>query len=188
MGSEITSAYAAALGEFTCVPEGWSFLDLYWGARPYFSVRKGLPEKCGAALSEHLGRTNEFMVCWIPFEELFIDDWDSTTVLVRGKAPACYAPLFGNGTCPFPERELLAVGVAEQDLAELHAGHLAEEPVDTSFGRYRHEISQLPPERLTKVTWRDSLPAFMRPGVAGAFRRLRTYGPDPDLRIVSEWG
>jgi hypothetical protein len=57
-----------------------------------------------------------------------------------------------------------------------------------TFGTPRFRATELPPDRSIEVTWRDTLGGFVGEPWASAFRRLRRYGRDEDLRVLSRRG
>ncbi len=73
-------------------------------------------------------------------------------------------------------------------MADLRDGRLAREPLDVTFGVHRFRVAELPPEGKVEVTWKETIGGFMGEEHAGAFRRLRRYGKDGDLRILSMRG
>lgn len=190
----------AHLGGFAAAHPRWRWLDLFAIGRyviePLFRLRPGPPDdRRGSALLQYLESVhhydyekNDYHLSWMPYEELFIDCWTTDTVLVGNEVPARHALLFGNGEQPFPTAELVATGVEEAELEKFRNGWWVNEPTDVSFGVHRHQLSQLPPERDVCVTWRDTIAGFVGEGYADAFRGLRRYGRDEDLRILMMWG
>lgn len=122
---------------------------------------------------------------WIPFADLFIDCWDADRLTLVWCVPARYALLFGDGQQAFPAAALLEAGLPVERLDRLRDGWLANEPVDTTFGRDRFRIAELPPDREVEVTWRVSIREFIGELHAERFKRLRQLGPDESLRILS---
>jgi hypothetical protein len=181
-------------GEFAWAHPGRGWLDLFWGVGALFPLRQGPPDdRRGSALLGYLDRfydygRNEDQLCWLPYEELFVDSWDAETVIVRGSVPARCALLFGDGSRPFPLSELLAAGTTEMELAKMRDGRLAREPLDVTFGVHRFQVSELPPGGTVEVTWQETIGGFMGEAHAGAFRRPRRHGRDGDLRILSMRG
>lgn len=172
---------------------GW--LDLFWGMEALFPVRSGPPEdRRGSALLQHLDHfydyaLNEDQLCWLPYPELAIDNWDTDLVTVGAEVPARQALLFGDGRQEFPSVALLEAGVSGEELERLqHNGRLVHEPVDTTFGRERFHIAELPPNYSVMVTWHATITEFVGEPHAGLFKGLRRYGPDEDLRILSRRG
>ena len=179
------------LGEFTFARRGW--VDLFWGPEALFPMRQGPPEdRRGSPLFQYLDTFFDYeregeSLFWLPYEELLVDCWDTEKVLVRAKAPARYALLFGDGRGPFPRAELLAAGMKEEELPGWRDTGLTREAADMTFGPDRFRVSGLPPEREVEVTWQETVSGFMGERDAGAFRRLRRYGPDADLRLLVMW-
>jgi hypothetical protein len=157
-------------------------------------MRSGPPDdRRGSALLKYLDPfydygLNEYQLCWLPYQELFVDCWDTDLVTVGTRVPARHAHLFGNGQQRFPAAELIEAGVTEAELDDLRDGGLAREPVDTTFGQERFRIAQLPPDREVRVTWRETIAEFIGEPHASLFKGLRQYGRDEDLRILSSRG
>jgi len=188
-------------GEFSSAHPRCRWLDLFAIGgfvieQPLFRLRPGPPDdRRGSALLRYLDNVhhydfskNESHLSWMPYEELFIDCWDTDTVIVIGAVAARHALLFGNGEQPFPAVELLAAGVEEEKLERVRNGWWTTQPVDMTFGPDRYYLSQLPPDREVGVTWRDTIAGFIGESHTAAFRALRRYGRDEDLRILSMWG
>jgi hypothetical protein len=170
------------------------WLELFWGAEALFPMRSGPPEdRRGSALLQYLDQFydyahNEAQLCWLPYPDLVIDLWKSAQVTVEAKAPARYALLFGDGRQTFPEAALLETGASQEELDRLGQGWLTREPVDTTFGRQRFRLAELPPDQLVEVTWRVTLAEFIEEPHSGLFEGLRRYGLDEELRILSRRG
>jgi hypothetical protein len=62
---------------------------------------------------------------------------------------------------------------------------LVKEPLDRTFGRGRFEIERAAPEARVSVTFRASVSEPLGEPRAAAFRGLRAYGADPELRVLS---
>lgn len=190
----------AHLGEFASAHPRQRWLDLFaigrYVVEPLFRLRPGPPDdRRRSALLRYLDNVyqydyakNDSHLAWMPYEELFIDCWDTDTLLIGNSVPVSYALLFSNGEQPFPTAALVAAGVEEQELERLRNGWWTEKPVDVTFGPNRYSLSQLPPEREVPVTWRDTIATFIGELHVEAFRGLRRYGRDEDLRILSMWG
>ncbi len=182
------------LGQFAWLHPRDGAAGLFRGPRALFPLRRGRPaDRAGSAFFLHLDAyydydRDEEQLSWLPYEELFVDCWDRDTVLVAGPVPARHALLFGDGRGPFPAAELAAAGVAADAVEGLRAGRLAEGPVDTAFGAFRFQLSRLPPEQPVDVTWAETIGAFLGEPCASAFKGLRRYGPDEDLRILATLG
>ena len=171
---------------------GW--LELFKGADGLFRFRSGPPDdRRGSPLLRYLDgwydyEGNEDHLCWIPFEELFVDFWDVDKVTVRSRVQARHALLFGDGQRPFPRAELVAAGVEEDVVERYHQGEWVDEPVDVSSGKDRSRLNGLPGDSVVEVTWRDTISEFIGEPLAGLFKGLRQYGRDEDLRVLSRRG
>jgi hypothetical protein len=177
-------------GEFVWAHPRCGWLSLFFSIDPLFTMRPGQPDdRGGSALLKYLDsyydyERNEDSLCWLPYEELFVDCWDTDTVLVTRETLVRYANLFGDGQQPFPCAELLAAGMDEAALDRLRNGWRVSEPVDVTFGPHRYWLSELPPEFPFAVTWRETISEFIR-FHADAFKHLQRYGRDCDLRILA---
>jgi hypothetical protein len=178
------------LGEFAFARPSWCWVDLFWGAEALFPMHQGLPEDRCSPLLRYLETFVDYEhqvenLYWLPYEELLIDSWDTEKVLARAEVAARYALLFGDGRSPFPRAELLEAGMNEEDLPGRGSKRLSREPVDMTFGPDRFQVSELALERKLQVTWQETISDFMGERDAGAFRRLRRYAPDEDLRLLA---
>ena len=178
-------------GEFAWAHPRNKWLTLFWGAGALFPMRPGPPDdQRGSVVLQDLGRffnvsCDESGLSWLPYPDLLIDCWDADSVTLVACVPARYALLFGDGRQAFPAAALLEEGLSEQQLERLRDGWLAREPVDTTFGRARFRVAELPPDREVEVTWRATIAEFVGEPHAGLFNGLRQFGPDESLRILS---
>lgn len=163
---------------------------LFFGGGTRFPFRRGEPPAWeSSALFRWLrpGGVEREMpeIGWIPFAELMVDLWDETRLVVRGSVPAASAALFGDGGQPFPEAALRAAGWDEHEIGRLSEGAPAGAAIDRTFGAARHEIDASRPEQPLDVTWSASISEYLGRERADAFRSLRRFGDDADLRVVS---
>jgi hypothetical protein len=186
--------YDPRFGEFAWARPWRGWPELFFGASPLFPMRLGPPDdRRGSPLLRHLDEyydysRNEECLCWLPYAELFADCWDTDFVTVESSVPARYALLFGDGQQRFPEEALLEAGASEKELEPLCYGRPTQMPVDSTFGRQRSRIAELPPYRSVEVTWRATIAEFIGEPHAGLFKGLTRYGPAEDLRILSRRG
>lgn len=166
---------------------GWGF---FFSTDAFFPVRVGPPEWTPASalfrwLSDH-GVMDDppERLRWLPYEELLVDTWDESWITVGNQVPAALAPLFGDGSQRFPEAALMAAGWDEHRIHRFREGRPAA-PVGRVAGPGRHEVETSHPEAPLTVTWRDTVTGCMTAERTAAFRALRQFGPDPDLRIVA---
>jgi len=131
---------------------------------------------------------DEDQLGWIPYPELLIDCWDTESVTVAGSVPARRAPLFEDGTRPFPRAALRSAGATDRELERLADARPVREPLDVAFGRERHRIAELPPDELVQVTWRATVAELIGEPYVALFKGLRRYGPDEELRILHKRG
>jgi hypothetical protein len=192
--------YNAELGAFLWAHPRQRWLDLFaigrYVVEPLFRLRPGPPDdRRASSLLRYLDNVhhydyakNDYHLAWMPYEELFVDCWDTETVVLGGNVPAQYALLFGNGEQPFPTAELVTAGVEEKALERFHNGWWTDKSADMTFGPDRYHLNQLPPDRDVWVTRRETIAGFIGAPHADEFRGLRRYGRDEDLRVLSMWG
>jgi hypothetical protein len=132
------------------------------------------------------GEPDTPVIAWLPYAELMADLWDETRLTIGGSVPAPHAALFGDGTGPFPESALLEAGMYENDVRRLLGrGKPVAAPVDRSFGHARNEIEAHHSHHPLEVTWRATIADHLGRERADAFRSLRRFGDDADLRVIS---
>jgi len=182
------------LGQFAWVHPRYHWTDLFWGSDASFPMRRELPEeRCGSAFFRYLDSyydytCDEDKICWLPYEDLLIDCWEEDTVTVKAKVPSQFALIFGNGRRSFPHSDLISAGVAASKLDDLRNGRVTRDPIDVTFGERRFQITELPPDREVEVSWVETIRNYIGESHTNAFRRLRHYGRDEDLRILSMRG
>lgn len=183
--------FSRRLGGFTWVSGKSCVQSLFFGDGALFQFRRERPpDTRDSTLFQHLDSFydydyNERRLSWLPYEEFLIDQWDEHSLLVSGRVPASQAALFGNGSQPFPEEALMVAGRDRYVIQRLREGHLVCDPVDRRFGRGRNELVECPGDWLITVTWADSVSGYLGALRAEAFRSLRKYGSDRDLRVIS---
>jgi hypothetical protein len=117
-------------GGFAWAHPGIRWLALFWGAEALFPMRPGPPDdRRGSALLEYLDQfydygRDEDELCWLPYSDLMIDNWDTEWVTVGARVPARYALLFEDGRQSFPTAALLGTGASEIELERLRDGSL----------------------------------------------------------------
>lgn len=179
-------------GEFTWIKGSSRTQALFFGESALFPFR---PEHPPFTEASEVLRTlypegwtvgdRDLVLAWIPYAELMVDLWDETRLLVGNRVPARYAALFGDGTAGFPEAALAAAGWDPHQIGRLREGGPASEAIPRSHGPGRHEIETSNAERPLDVTWTDTVARCLGPGRADAFRSLRRYGTDAELRVIS---
>jgi hypothetical protein len=180
------------LGAFTWIP-GKSYVQyqLFFGDEALFRFRRERPpDTRDSALFQHLDHfydyeEDERRLSWLPYEELLVDLWDEPSLLISARVPASQAALFGNGRQPFPETALATAGWDSYDVDRMREGCLVSEALDRTFGRGRNEVEGCSGDWLITVTWADSVSGYLGASRANAFRSLRQYGSDRDLRVIS---
>jgi hypothetical protein len=163
-------------GEFTWIKSSSRTSGLFFGEGALFPFRPGHPPFTPAS---ELLRTlypegwnvgdRDLTLSWIPYEELMVDLWDETRLLVGNRVPAGIAALFGDGTA----------------IDRLREGGPALESIPRSTGPGRSEADASHPERPLEVTWTDTVAGCLGRRRADAFRSLRRHGADAELRVIS---
>jgi hypothetical protein len=189
-------AYHPPLGEFTWLSSRSAQKDLFWGETRLFEMRRELPpERANSAFFRRLDsydydyEVDEQQISWLPYTELQIDAWDEPLLILERHAPARYARLFGDGQQLFPRQQLLDAGYDEENSEALlyfaSAGRLSQQSIDRTQGKYRHQLEQLPSDAPVLVTWTTTISDFLHEFRANAFKSLRQYASDEDLRIIT---
>src|SRR5687768_2952724 len=96
--------YYHELGYFTWFDDKDISMDLFLGDKALFPLHEDFPPAIEQALlfqRDPLAFTAHFRG-WLPFEELMLDYWEETFLLVCKRVAASYAPLFKDGQQPFP--------------------------------------------------------------------------------------
>jgi hypothetical protein len=179
-------------GEFTWIKASSRTPGLFFGEGALFPFR---PEHPPFTPASELFRTlypegwkmgdREIVLSWIPFEELIVDLWDETRLLVGNRVPASVAALFGDGNMSFPGAALAAAGWEQHAIDRLREGGPAIEAIPRSTGPGRREVDASHPERPLEVTWTDTVAGCLGRRRADAFRSLRQHGTDTELRVIS---
>jgi len=182
-------------GQFAWAHPAIGWPSIFIGEQAIIPFRAGAPDdREGSSFFTYYDRqyrydysVNEDQICWIPYSHLLIDDWDQQTVLVGSSVGVAIAPVFGDGRQRFP-RTLLAEDET-RDIADVRrAAMLVGKPVDTAFGRERFRNAQLPMDSEVDVTWIQTIAEFIGTTWVTAFRELRNYGADDQLRVISVRG
>src|SRR5262249_55215794 len=99
--------------------------------------------------------------------------------------------LFGDGRQPFPREQLLAAGMAQEDVKGLQntsyyvrEAQIVHEPVDWESGKNPFVLANATAEYRLWVTWKESVTSCLSDWRTKAFREQRRYESDEELRIV----
>jgi hypothetical protein len=161
--------------------------QLFWGLFPQIPMRKGEPPGIeDTDLFREWGEAafRDWYHSWVPLEDMLLDLWDERTVLICAEVEARFASIFETGDHPFPREQLVAAGVAEDILEEWRVGDVTDKPVDWTWAGRRHELHTTDPTRPVEVTWLTSVSDVLGESHSAAFRNLRRYGRDDELRII----
>jgi hypothetical protein len=162
--------------EFTWMDQRHPALGAFLGPGAFLPLTPGLPPRPPESdLLDLVARryAPETRTWWAPYENLLVDDWEVTRVLVAATVPLQYASLFGDGTGPFPMDALRHIGWAR----------LTDRPIDRSFGPGRFELAVRPPGSRIEVTWQDTLADLLGAEQVERFRAISGY-PGTRHRIV----
>ncbi|MDI1484539.1 hypothetical protein [Polyangium sp. y55x31] len=179
------------LGEFTWLRGRSRCARLFFGPSAIFPFKPGPPEsRARSAFFRYLGpgydfEENEWQICWIPYPDLMVDLWDEMQLVLRCDVGSRDAALFGDGRQPFPLAALRARGHDDFRIDLLQEGEIVAEPIDRTHGKARFEIESAAPEVRAAVTFVASVSEYLRESRTEAFRGLRAYGADDELRVVS---
>ncbi len=110
-------------GEFGWLKVDWVASRLFFGAEALFPFARGRPpgasEFCRLWDQHWPGWVTDKeaageAVCWLGYEQLYVDLWHDPAVLMRSEMPAPLAKHFGNGTLALPEADLRAAGATDE--------------------------------------------------------------------------
>lgn len=146
---------------------------LFFQPSALIPFRNGLPpdqppSRLRNALAEIGGE-----VRWLPVQDLFLNDWETETLLLSRWVPAPLAPLFGDGQAPFPQETLSQRGMTPREIQVIRCGVPAETPVSRLWGQGLAETRQSAADALLEVTWMDSLEGYLGDTTVTAFQPLR---------------
>lgn len=110
-------------------------MDLFVGPEPLIALSTELPSQpLGSEYLDHAQRYHDDEygpTYWCDFDNLLVEEWTTSTILVTADVPAWQAPLFTDGVSAFPERALRGAGLSELDVDQLRDGR---PPVRASTG------------------------------------------------------
>ena len=178
-------------GMFFGIWEQARLVDLFWGPHSLFAMRHGFPperersELCRWIETQWREGLEDYNVCWLPAEELLLDDWQTTWLTVAQEIPARYAGLFGNGRERFPEKALGEAGYDASDRKSFRRGaYTVEAAIDYTFGKHFALRRNTPPDDSLPVTWLENVEEYIGEEGTAAFHSLRQLGRAEELRIV----
>ena len=130
--------YEAQLGYFTWFDDKDVTAKLFWGEQSTFPMQYDYPPNVENSIlyQKTSAAWPEWFQGWLPFEDLMIDYWDETHLLVCKEIAGSYALLFSDGKQPFPRERLLNAGVDPHDLERLEEtsyysqGRILNDPID----------------------------------------------------------
>jgi len=174
-----------------CVPGYRGVMDLFVGPRPLVVMATELPttppESEFLPLTERY-RENEYgPTYWCDVDDLLVEEWPHSAIVVTAKVPAWQAPLFTDGAGEFPERALREAGLSEFDVDELRDGRPTATSIDRTWGRARHEVDTAERMHALPVTWTDSVAGLFGGRAMAAFRALLS-APGERRRVFLQGG
>jgi len=164
---------------------------LFFGPAAIFPFHRGVPAHSSrSALFRSLGphydfENDERCISWIAFPDLMIDLWDEMQLILQCAVPSRYAALFADGRRAFPAEALKQRGIADYDLGRLREGKITNTPIDRTQGKDRFHMESVAPETRIPVTFVETVSDYLGHSRVEAFRGLRVYGTDAELRVVS---
>jgi hypothetical protein len=153
-------------------------MDLFVGAQPLVAMSTELPVQ--PPPSEYLDYAQRYHddeygpTYWCDFEDLLIEEWTTSTILVTAEVPAWQAPLFTDGASAFPERALREAGLSERDLDLLRDGQPTDTSIDWTWRTARHDVHAAERMASLPVTWSDSVAGLFGQRALSAFQSLRS--------------
>jgi len=168
------------------VPPGFVITELY-------RMSNRSPDMSDADVLDHMQSCfEEHYQGWIGFDELRVDSWSESELLIRKNVPAYIASVFGDGEQPFPRDDLLNVGWSENDVRDLeNTSHYA---YDKQFDPDGYSIADDPVRRweipptdaggMALVSWKMTIAEFIGDWRMETLRRARQLAPDRCLRII----
>jgi hypothetical protein len=164
---------------------------LFFGSAAVFPFHRGVPEHTSrSALLRSLGPHYDFehderRISWIAFPDLMVDLWDEMQLILQCNVPSRDAALFADGRRAFPAEALKQQGISEYDIGRLREGNITSSSIDRTQGRDRFQIESAAPESRIAVTFVETVRDYLGHHRVEAFRGLRMYGADDELRVIS---
>lgn len=158
---------------------------IFFAEDALLEMRRDIP--VGSISPEVQKRIDQGGSYWIRFDELMVDDWASTFVIVSGEVELMYASNFRNGNELFPSEDLINSGMNSQDIEALRdypaASFLVPEPVD-----WRQKFVHQDESSLVYVTWKKSVDEFVGKSIVDKIKSVvDEYGAE-NLRFIVGWG
>jgi hypothetical protein len=181
-------------GYVTWIDDEDSVRQVFWGAKALFPMRRECPPDITDTLLFQRCGASGFSVwyhSWLSLDELLLDLWDETDLIVCKRIAARHARLFGDGRQPFPRQGLLSAGIPPAEVEDLENtsycvsdAFVVDEPIDWNYGKKLHQLKEVAPEYLAEVTWQVSISNFLGQWRTAEFQNLRRFGRDEELRII----
>lgn len=164
---------------------------LFFGPAALFPFHQGAPAYSSQSVlfrsRGHDAAYDDLRPSWIAFPELMVDLWDEMQLVLQCNVPCRDAAFFADGRQPFPVNALKNRGISEYNLSRLREGTIVHAPIDRTRGRDRFALDNAAPETRIPVTFVETVRDYLGPHRTDAFRGLRVYGADDDLRILSTY-
>jgi len=178
-------------GVFWVFSSHWSGRKFFFGSSAWFPLRRGPPpawkdSRLYQWFLPYDFESNDWEISWVPYANLFVDDWETEQVCVGAPAKARYASWFADGSQPFPHRRIHEEGIAPEHVL-LYDWDFCESPVDRTCGRDRWTLEQTPPDDYVGVTWIATIAELLGADTTTTFKQLRRFGDDADLRVISRY-
>ncbi len=168
---------------------------LFLGANALLELRKELPaDMIDSELYRQRIHGRDYCFCgWIPFGDLLVDQWSESYLFVAKTVPVQLAPLFEDGSQPFPRQALLDAGQPEHEVDDMQAvagekemnlevrGGLGIAVVDAPIYQWERGPDV---DGVTRVTWRVDLTEFLGEWLTSTFRMLHGINETRELRIL----
>ena len=189
-------------GYFTWFDDKDATIRLFLGEKALFPMHRSFPPNIerttlfqNAPLStfggDQLSVFTTWFYGWLSFEDLILDCWDESYLLVSKRVASSYAPHFQDGQQPFPRERLISAGMDSTEVEDLENtsyyvsdAELVEEPIACGLEPGQRGLDFNSPDNLCEVSWKVSVSSFLGEWRTEEFRKLRQYGTDENLRII----
>lgn len=136
--------------------------DLLFGPHKVVPMQPGLPEDRCPELQQWVSSSREpwkYYEGWCSLEDMWLDSWETETVLVSTQVERELVEHFGNGELTLTEmtQALARTGMPDHSIRWLRYfdARLCATPEDWSNYR-RYQLDRWPSDRLVPVTWRET--------------------------------
>jgi hypothetical protein len=179
--------------KITWWPLRWGVTDLFFGERPVFPFRKGLPEDLSPEVQRVVAANfekDQTYAGWAPVDELLPNCWENETIQLELWVMAKHATLFRDGRRPCPTGDLEALGldyILDKIRYEYSRGPSHSPPQDRQYSGV-NELSHLSGEHFVPVTYTETLAEFAGVIWTEGISNLAGLNPQENYRVVTGIG